>query len=136
VSIAHITRLAIFRMLPISLSNCNQTYMTSYFSPHSYVYPGMQAVRKNRGFSIFSPFERVAKDSMPTSIPTASSVCKSFFCRVGSGSYSTEKETSHFLVRERLYCTCIDPFPPIRRCRTTVTSQFLKEKESVLLHQA
>jgi len=94
------------------------------------------SVRKNRGFSIFSPFERVAKDSMPTSIPTASSVCKSSFCRVSSGSYSTEKETSPFLVRERLYCTCIDPFPPIRRCRTTVTSQFLKEKESVLLHQA
>ena len=54
------------------------------------------SVRKNQGFSIFSPFERVANDSRPRSIPTAVS-----FCGRGEGSYSTEKQAYHFPVEDR-----------------------------------
>ena len=54
------------------------------------------SVRKNRGFSIFSPFERVANDSRPASIQTV----VSFFC-AGEGSYSTEKQAYHFPVEDR-----------------------------------
>src|SRR5690554_1079740 len=74
------------------------------------------SVRKNRGFSIFSPFESVAKDSRPTSIPTAVS-----FCGAGEGAYSTEKQAYHFPVADRrIVRVLIDP--STGRWRTTFTA--------------
>src|SRR5690606_20704862 len=74
------------------------------------------SVRKNRGFSIFSPSERVAKDSRPTSIPTVVS-----FCGRGRGSYSTEKQAYHFPVEERRIVRVLI-VPSIGRWRTIFTS--------------
>ncbi|MGB4049891.1 MAG: hypothetical protein WBK17_07415, partial [Candidatus Methanoculleus thermohydrogenotrophicum] len=70
------------------------------------------SVRKNRGFSIFSPFERVANDSRPTSIPISPS-----FCCTGEGSYSTEKQAYHFPVALRRIVRVL-MLPSIGRWRT------------------
>src|SRR5690606_27709962 len=74
------------------------------------------SVRKNRGFSIFSPFERVANDSRPTSIPTVVS-----FRGRGEGSYSTEKQAYHFPVAERRIVRVLI-VPSIGRWKTIFTS--------------
>ena len=71
---------------------------------------------RTRGFSIFSPFERVAKDSRPTSIPTAVS-----FCGRGEGSYSTEKQAYHFPVEDRRIVRVLI-VPSIWRWRRIFTS--------------
>ena len=54
--------------------------------------------RKNRGLDIFSPFESVAKDSRPTSMPTR---VPSFQGGLGWSSISTEKHAYHFPVAAR-----------------------------------
>src|SRR5690606_29757848 len=51
--------------------------------------------RKNRGLAIFSPLERVAKDSKPTSTPTRE---PSFQGGLGRSSWPTEKHAYHFPV--------------------------------------
>jgi len=80
-------------------------------------------VRKNRGFSIFSPFERVANDSKPTSTPDHSI----FLWAQVLDHTRPRKQAYHFPVEERMTVQVLI-VPSIGRWRMIFTSPIFERR--------